>query len=620
MPMPATLPLDFPPDDYLVRTDTVRANHDAVERLMAARGIDVLVVTSQDPCLSEFTPRTNNQRYALSGFDGSTGNGVYVAARLREALGCSAGFVLFVDGRYHIQAERQTDPALVQVEKLPLGVRIWEAMASWLGARAARIGRIGVDPSRISVVQRRTLDAALTNAAIEWISLERDELPAALALPGWHADRAIGHVADTVTGRRAADNLARLRAAIAERYGDTPACFATCAADDIAWLLNSRGYHLPHVSSHLGYLFVLPASVILYLPAECAAAPVALDEVPGLQVVRDDPGALLALLQAQAVGQLCYRGENVNGAVMQWQRRAWPNARRDSGFPAVEAMRARKTGAELDAIGRAFARSSAAIAQAMRFAKYGRPGERHSERDLADEIARGYREQGALAHSFGTIAAAGANAALMHYQDCDPERELREGELVLLDSGAYYEDGFATDCTRTVLRNASGRAAPAPWQKEIYTVVLKASLRGLHARVAAGTIGEEVDQLVRRVVRAHGYDYACGTGHGIGIHVHEGGTGFFPGARHAIGAGMVVTIEPGIYLADRGGVRLENVVVARDDGDGMVAFDNLVQVGYDWELVDPAMLDDTERAWLRDYELACRARGTEVTPCPLLDD
>lgn len=624
--MPVTLPYSFPPSDYVLTGERIRANQEAVDRLLAARGIDLALVTSQDRFLSEYTPPENNLRYALTGFDGSTGNGFLVREGRLEDLGCRARFVLFVDGRYTIQADRQTDPAMVQVEKPPLPVRIWEAMATWLGARASRVVRIGFDPYRVSAAQRRTLDAALTNADIEWIAFEEGELDAAAALPGWRVDRPITQLSPEVTGRTVAGNLAALRQAMSLQSGDLRTAFISCAADDLGWLLNSRGHHLPNAASHLGYLFVLPQRTLLYLPDEVAACAAELDPADAIEVIRNDRAALLHALEEAGIERVCYRADAVNLALLQWTRRAWPNAQRDSAFHALEAMRARKTPQELAAIRAAFDRSSVAVAQAMRFAKYGHgpagAAAATTEGDLADALAAAYREQGAVAFSFSTISAAGENAALMHYKHSGDGRALGEGELVLLDSGAYYDEGFATDCTRTVLRNAGGTDA-APWQKEIYTVTLKACLAGMRTVFDRQTIGEDVDRLVRGVVRSHGYDYACGTGHGIGIHVHEGGIGFNPGMRARLAPDMVVSVEPGIYLDGRAGVRIENVIVTRaggEEGEGdRIALENIIHVGYDWDLVDLSLLSDAERATLADYERACRARGTDVTPCPLLD-
>ncbi|MCJ8270547.1 MAG: M24 family metallopeptidase, partial [Psychrosphaera sp.] len=197
---------------------------------------------------------------------------------------------------------------------------------------------------------------------------------------------------------------------------------------------------------------------------------------------------------------------------------------------------------------------------------------------------------------------------------------LNDGELVLLDSGAYYEEGLATDVTRGCFCNHSRQAKPEDWQIDIYTTTLKASIAGLCAIVPTSCTGAQMDEIIRNVVKDAGYDYAHGTGHGVGIDVHESGIGISPRVSATFTENAVVTIEPGIYLADKGGVRVENVVIVRKDEHkpDHFYFEIMSFVGYDWELIDLARLTEDEKVYLRDYEQSCQNMGTEITSCPLM--
>ncbi|WP_034177632.1 aminopeptidase P family N-terminal domain-containing protein, partial [Burkholderia ambifaria] len=113
-----------------------------LSRVLDALRLDAVVVTSQDEYITEYLPRSNNPRYALSGFDGSAGCGIFLSAATAQALGVPP-FVLFVDGRYHLQAEQQCDPAHVRIEKLGMNVTIWQALADWLVEHASRLARVG---------------------------------------------------------------------------------------------------------------------------------------------------------------------------------------------------------------------------------------------------------------------------------------------------------------------------------------------------------------------------------------------------------------------------------------------------------------------------------------------
>ncbi|RDU98702.1 M24 family metallopeptidase [Trinickia dinghuensis] len=582
--------------------------------------LDALVVTSQDEFISEYVPRRNSQRFALSGFDGSAGSGIFLSEAAAARIGVPR-FVLFVDGRYHLQAESQCDKAHVHLQKLELGLPIWSALAMWLSTHAGVLRSVGYDALRVSVAQRDRLFADTRHGALRWTGLTSREIDRAIDLPGWQVDRPIFELPESMTGTAVAGNIAALNDRLRGHLGNAGArvCWMTCAADDIGYLLNSRGYHMPNASSHLGYLFVVGDQVALYLPEGCERCPVQLEAYPKLQVFRNDLAALGRFLALFDVDHVCYGAESVNCAMPDALGRVWPHARH-SNFSPVESMRVSKTPQVLAQFRDAFARSSAAIAQTMRWAKYGEAGQRHSEYDLARKINDAYAARGAVGLSFTTIAAHGANSALAHYAAASKDIALDDGELLLLDSGAYYEGGFATDCTRVVLRKTDAGTQAQPWQREIYTTTLKACIKGLITPFRADLTGEEVDEAVRDVCRARGYDFNHGTGHGIGIHVHEGGVRFAPGSKYGLVPNAVISVEPGIYVAGKGGVRIENIVVIHPSASdqGKVEFENLVAVGYDWDLIDIDMLDDDERRYLREYEQLCAELGNSVTACPLL--
>ncbi|KVZ49359.1 X-Pro aminopeptidase [Burkholderia ubonensis] len=599
---------------------SVDETHAGLSRLLDAAQLDAVVITSQDEFISEYVPRRNNQRYALSGFDGSAGSGIFLGAAAAQALGVPQ-FVLFVDGRYHLQAEQQCNPARVHVEKLGLNVSIWAAMADWLVAHAGRLKRVGYDGLRISVAQRDRLLDSTQAARFDWTSLVGREIDRAIVLPGWVVERPIFELPESMTGVSVAQNLATLSQRLAAHTGAAKGrtAFVTCLADDLGYLLNSRGYHIPNASSHLGFLFVIGAQVVLFLPEGCDRCPVDLESYPVLQVIRRDFDELERFLAQFVAEHVCYGFEAVNCALVETVRRVWPHAPH-ADFSPVEAMRAAKTPEVLDQFRDAFARSSAAIADAMRWAKTGEPGQRHSEYDLARVINDAYGARSAVALTFTTIAANGANSASAHYTAASPEVELTEGELVLLDSGAYYEGGFATDCTRVVLRRTRPDTVAQPWQREIYTVALKACIKGLVTPFPKDATGGDVDAAVRQVCRDHGHDFGHGTGHGVGIHVHEGGVRFAPGSKYGLVPNAVISVEPGIYVPGKGGVRIENIVIIHpgEQEPDTMTFENIVTVGYDWDLIDLDLLTDDERDYLRDYERMCVERGTQVTACPLL--
>ncbi len=239
-----------------------------------------------------------------------------------------------------------------------------------------------------------------------------------------------------------------------------------------------------------------------------------------------------------------------------------------------------------------------------------------TEKGYYNQANKFYAEGGRQAQSFHTIAAVGANSSIIHFSSPSDQVPVTEGQMVLLDSGAYYEAGLATDCTRTFL--SGGTASPE--QKKIYTLVLKGLLQAQNAVFPPGTPGAFIDGVARMPILRAGYNYAHGTGHGVGINVHEGEYSVTPASRVPMQEGLVGSVEPGIYIPGLGGVRLENVVQVEKHPEfpQFLRFRSFSFVGFDYDLIDMSMLNEEERRWLADYEAECFRRGTSMrSPAPV---
>ncbi|HEX2031812.1 MAG TPA: aminopeptidase P family protein [Actinomycetota bacterium] len=188
----------------------------------------------------------------------------------------------------------------------------------------------------------------------------------------------------------------------------------------------------------------------------------------------------------------------------------------------------------------------------------GKLSEGITERAAAFELELAMREAGAERVAFETIVAFGENAAEPHHRPTD--RELRRGDLVKLDFGCVV-DGYHSDMTRTV---AFGD--PGPELRDVHALVLRAQATGVEA-VRAGVSGGQADEAARAVIREAGFGERFGhsLGHGVGLEIHEGPT-LRSESSDVLPPGAVVTVEPGVYLPGRGGVRIEDMVVVQDDG------------------------------------------------------
>jgi Xaa-Pro aminopeptidase len=220
----------------------------------------------------------------------------------------------------------------------------------------------------------------------------------------------------------------------------------------------------------------------------------------------------------------------------------------------VEKQRVIKDSLEIAAIERAVAITDETFDY---LCGYLRPG--LTERQVAQEIERYMTEHGAEGLAFGSIVASGPNAALPHAVPSD--RQLELGEPITLDMGARF-DGYCSDMTRTVCLGE-----PGPELQELYDLVLEAQ-ETCERGIRPGQNGKEADALARDVFAAEGREeqYLHGTGHGLGLEIHENPRLGKTGADSILAPDMVITIEPGLYVASFGGVRIEDTAVVTEEG------------------------------------------------------
>ncbi|MEK6440234.1 M24 family metallopeptidase [Pseudonocardia sp. T1-2H] len=218
----------------------------------------------------------------------------------------------------------------------------------------------------------------------------------------------------------------------------------------------------------------------------------------------------------------------------------------------VQQLRVVKDDTEIDALRRACAIADAALAGLI---AAGGIREGRTERDVALDLEERMRRLGAQAPAFESIVAAGANSAIPHHSPTGAQ--LRRGDLVKLDFGALV-DGYHSDMTRTLVLGP-----PAEWQRELYDLVARSQAAG-RAAVLPGTEVSDVDKASRSVIAdaGRGGQFLHGLGHGVGLQIHEA-PALSASGRGALAEGMAVTVEPGVYLEGRGGVRIEDTLVVR---------------------------------------------------------
>lgn len=282
-------------------------------------------------------------------------------------------------------------------------------------------------------------------------------------------------------------------------------------------------------------------------------------EVPDLERLLDRASARALVARADghvdAYRRVGFESQHVNVEQYETLRGLAGNLelRRAPGY--VEQLRAVKDEAEIDALRVACTAADRALGELIEHGGV-RPG--HTERQVARELESRMLDHGSSARSFESIVAAGANSAIPHHRPTDAV--LAPGDLVKLDFGATV-GGYHSDMTRMLVLGK-----PAEWQRELYELVAMAQADG-RAAVLPGTATSDVDEAARRVITKAGYgdEFSHGLGHGVGLDVHEAPS-LAKTDTGTLSAGMAVTVEPGVYLAGRGGVRIEDTLIVRDGG------------------------------------------------------
>jgi Xaa-Pro aminopeptidase len=555
---------------------------DALRRELAGRGLDGFIVPRADEHLGEYVPASAERLAWLTGFTGSAGLAVVLAARA----------AVFTDGRYVLQLAAQTDPVLWERRHITE-----EPPHSWLADNAALGARIGYDPLLIAEEGlTRFTEAGLTMVAteqnpIDAVWTDRPAPPIAPALP--HALR--------YAGKPAAEKREEV-AAILRKAKQDAAVISDPAS--IAWLLNIRGADVPFTPFALGFalahadgrceLFMDPAK----LPAETR-------EWLGNGVAvagRDALGSALAGLGGKRV-----RVDPAGSPV--WFSQALRKARATvaAGPDPCLLPKACKNDTERAGARAAHARDAVAICRFLHWLGEVGPAGTATELSAAEKLLalRGEVE-GFRGESFPAISGAGEHGAIIHYRVSEAtNRPLHPNEVYLIDCGAQFSDG-TTDITRTVW---TGPGAPPAELRGRVTRVLQGHIAIATAVFPAGVGGVHLDAFARRALWRVGLDYDHGTGHGVGsyLSVHEGPVSISRLARPVpIGEGMILSNEPGFYLPDAYGIRLENLLlVGKADLPGamkpFLCFETLTLAPFDTRLFDVTLLDAGERAWLNTY-------------------
>ena len=572
----------------------------ALRAELRRRGLDGFIVPRADRHQNEYVPSSEERLAWLTGFSGSAGVAVVLLDRA----------VLFVDGRYLVQAREQVDPAVFTVDHL-----VDHPPEAWLEENLTAGSKLGYDPWLHTIGAAEKLAKACEAAGATLVPVESNPVDAV-----W-ADRPPPPLGPVVlhdvgfAGEEASAKLSRVAGEVAKARAD-----ALVVSDPhaVAWAFNIRGSDVAHTPLPLAFALVpREGRATLYVDGRKLANAVRhrLEELADVR----EPSALEGDLAALAGAGRTMRLDQATAADALARIVMGAGGKVSRGPDPITVMKAVKNAVEIEGARAAHRRDGAAVARFLAWFDREAPRGKLTEIDAVAALESFRRDTGLLKDvSFPTIAGSGPNGAIVHYRVTRASnRRINPGELFLVDSGGQYEDA-TTDVTRTV---AVGE--PTAEMRERFTRVLKGHIAIARAFFPDGTTGAQLDGFARQHLWAAGLDFDHGTGHGVGsyLSVHEGPARISKLGTAPLKRGMILSNEPGYYRTGAYGIRIENLVLviaasplagAEKDLD---TFETLTLAPIDRRLVLPALLTNEERRWLDDYHARVAA-----TLAPLVDD
>ncbi len=553
----------------------------ALREKMQETGIDCYVITKNDPHQSEYVSEFWNGVKFITGFTGSFG---FVVVSKEAA-------VLWTDGRYSIQAERQLEGTGISL--FVVGDAKTPELQDYLKATAPVGGSVGFDGRTISKALADKLFASCKEKGIN-INSELD-----LLTPLWDnrpqpSKSLIFELPVSNCGKSRLEKLAEVR----EKMEDAD-IYLISSLDDIAWLFNLRAIEDRGSMCFPAYTIVEKDNVSIFVDSEKLGNIKGSLEQEGIQVRGyEEFYDVLKLLPDK---KTIYCPEKSCCTLYNHIKHLNP---KEIKHDITSQLKSIKNEAELTSIKKANLIDGLAMVKFIKWLKENVKSGELTEISITQRLSELRQAgEGYITDSFSTICAYMSNAAMMHYSATEEShaKVLPKG-MLLVDSGGHYYTG-TTDITRTIVLGEITQE-----MKRDFTLVLKAHINLASAIFLYGATGSNLDTLARQPIWEQAIDYKSGTGHGIGFctSVHEGPQRISQILNDVkLAEGMIVTIEPGIYRKDGYGIRTENTAVvvpyAENEFGRFMAFEILSFCPIDLSAVDFSMLSDKEKNWLKNY-------------------
>ena len=550
-----------------------------LQQQLKKQKLDGYLIPRNNMFLNQDLREDENLIFKLTGFSGS--DGTLLITREKNFL--------FVDGRYELQAPKETNAKEVEIfctKEISID--------QWLqnNTKDLKRFRLGINPWCFTSAQKQALEIN----CIKVISTPDFLHPLLSSTPANIFEYELQY-----SGQSRKEKIQKIINYL--KQSKTDAIFFSLA-DSVSWLFNLR-------SDALSDTPIIRAFALVRKDGKCWLFG---DNLNSSKIKLDYP--LLALKEVPAIlKKFKHKKIAFDSAANSFALCELLQNNEIEIIPQIDycqELKAIKNQTELTGIRQAHLRDGVAVTKFLCWLDKNWQGK--TELDIVERLHQfRAKEELFFSESFTTIAASGANGAIVHYHPtAKTNAPLSKDSLLLLDSGAQYFDG-TTDVTRTI---ALGN--PNQQMAEDFTLVLKSHIALNTAHFPLGTTGHELDAIARAPLWASGQDYNHGTGHGVGcfLNVHEGPQRIsHKGSSHPLHAQMITSIEPGIYKEDQYGIRIENLVeIVPSKTEGYLQFANLTLIPIDKRLINKYLLNEQEIKWLNDYHELVLSKMLPLAP------
>ncbi len=530
-----------------------------LREFLSKNDIDGIIINSTNEFLVEYNKLDLNSRYHVTGFTGSTG----------DVLLTNDKIYLFVDTRYHEQADNEVDENIVDVVKIPLDKSYLKALEEIVPAYF----KLGIVSTKTSKKFFEALESSLQTKNSTIRLFASDPVSEYLNITNEQIKYNVFKVSEDITGLSADSKYETIKECAGDKFN-----IIVTAPEDIAYLTNLRSFDFDYSSIFPAKAIITENETTIY--TDC--------DIPYI-------GGHFKILPLSEFSQKLksFTNEEIfideaNLSICDYKLLNTSNKILPSYLKLFKTV---KNENEINHLKTCYERSDNALKVLYEMIN---SDTIYSEYDYYEALIKAMKDNGALSLSFKPIVAAGSNTSIIHYTNPSKEKKVEEGDFLLVDFGGYYEGGYATDTTRTFIKGM-----PNPEQKIAYTVVLKAFLNSYFNKYNKKSSYFCIDKIARDTIEksiSEEYKFAHSTGHGVGISVHENPPRVSSGevSKTKIIENTVFSIEPGVYKEGWGGIRLENTVYASTEEDKIV-MNSLSRFPFEVKLVDISIMNDYEK-------------------------